>query len=207
MRLPQPGEGGDYTPPPAGTFVGVCYRFIDLGTQQTEYQGQKKLARKVVISWELGEELMEDGKPFVISKRYTWSMHEKSTLRADLEGWRGKAFEPSDFGDDGFDTRKLLGVPCVLTITHDTNNGKTYANVMSVGKIMKGLQPKPLVNEQTYLSLEPGEFDKAVFEKLSDGLKKVIMASPEYAELIGKKPAPAPADSYAGHDPDDDIPF
>lgn len=205
MKLPQPGEGGDYAPPPAGTFIGVCYRFIDIGTQKTEYQGQTKMSRKVIISWELGDEPMDDGKPFTVSKRYTWSMHEKAVLRHDLEGWRGKAFEPADFGDNGFDTKKLLGAPCTLTITHTAKEGKTYANVASVGKIMKGLQPKPLHSETLYLSLEPGEFNQAVFDKLSDGLKKLISASPEYIQLSNgsaSKPAPALAEQL-----DDDIPF
>lgn len=206
MKLPQPGEGGSYTPPPAGTFVGVCYRFIDIGTQKTEYQGQTRMTRKIIISWELGEELMDDGKPFTISKRYTWSMHEKSQLRHDLEGWRGKAFEPQDFGDNGFDTKKLLGAPCVLTVTHEVKGDKTYANVVSVGKIMRGLQPKALVNEPTYLSLEKGEFDQAVFDKLSDGIKKLIMASPEYADLTGVKATPMQAQNLA-EEISDEIPF
>jgi hypothetical protein len=206
MKLPQPGEGGDYAPPPAGTFVGVCYRFVDLGLQRTEYQGQIKHARKIMISWELGDELMDDGKPFTISKRYSWSMHEKSTLRHDLEGWRGKAFEPADFGDAGFDTKKLLGAPCTLTVTHNTKpDGKTFANVSAVGKIMRGLQPRPLTNEVVYLSLEKGEFDAAVFDKLSDGLKKAIQQSPEYAELTGK-PVPQQSNRLA-EQLDDDIPF
>lgn len=205
MKLPQPGEGGDYTPPPAGTFVGVCYRFIDLGTQRVEFQGSIKHQRKIMISWELGEELMDDGKPFTVSKRFTWSMHEKSTLRHDLEGWRGKAFEPADFGDSGFDTKKLLGAPCVLTITHTTKpDGKTFANVASIGKIMRGLQPKPLANEIVYLSLEKGEFDQAAFDKLSDGLKKIIQASPEYAEATGK---PAAQSAPLAEQLDDEIPF
>lgn len=211
MKLPNPGESGDYTPPPAGTFVGVCYRFIDLGTQKTEWQGQAKIARKIMISWELGEELMEDGRPFTISKRYTWSMHEKAVLRHDLQGWRGRAFEPADFGDNGFDTRKLLGVPCILTVTHETKGDKTYANVAGIGKIMKGLDPRPLVNERVYLSLEPGEFDKAVFDKLSDGIKRIIMASPEYVQLTGAAPSQAqPAHGEPvglGHQLDDEIPF
>lgn len=206
MKLPSPGEGGDYTPPPAGTFVGVCYRFIDIGTQKTEWQGQTKFLRKIIVSWELGDELMDDGKPFVVSKRYTWSMHEKAVLRHDLEGWRGKKFENADFGENGFDTKKLLGAPCTLTITHDVKGDKTYANVASVGKIMKGLVPKPLTNEQVYLSLEPGEFNQTVFDKLTDGIKKLILASPEYANLTGAR-APQPEPVGLGGQIDDEIPF
>ena len=87
MHLPKPTEGGDFTPVPEGTFPATCYRFIDLGTQAGEYMGASKIARKVMLSWEITdpETRMEDGKPFTISSRFTWSMHEKSTLRKTLE--------------------------------------------------------------------------------------------------------------------------
>ena len=62
------------------------------------------------------DELMEDGKPFIVQQRYTWSMSEKAKLRADLESWRGKAFEERDFGT--FNIKNVLGKPCVLTIVH-----------------------------------------------------------------------------------------
>src|SRR5688572_17810697 len=99
--LPQPSEGGNYTPPPPGTHPAICYRFIDLGTQTSSFpgnNGQPKQTRKVMISWEITDpELrMEDGKPFSISSRYTWSMHEKATLRKTLESWRGAPFINSD---------------------------------------------------------------------------------------------------------------
>lgn len=206
MKLPSPGEGGDYAPAPAGTFMGVCFRFIDLGTQRVEYQGQIKFQRKVTISWELCDELMENGQPFTVSKRYSWSMHEKSTLRHDLEGWRGKAFEPADFGENGFNTRKLISQPCTLTITHTTKpDGKVYANVASVGKIMKGLQPAPLRSETVYFALEPDDFSMETFEKLSDGYKKLISCSPEFSALTGTKQQTAPVG--LGAQLDDDIPF
>ena len=153
--------------------------------------------------------MMPDGRPFTVRKKYTWSMHEKATLRHHLEGWRGKAFETEDFGENGFDTRKLIGVPCVLTVTHEVKGDKTFANVASVGKIMRGLQPKPLFNETAYLSLEPGEFDKSVFEKLPDYVKNLIIASPEYAELTKKAPATQAgyAVGFGEPDPSDEIPF
>lgn len=211
MKLPKPGEGGgDREPVPAGTHLGVCYRFVDLGTQKVEYQGQVKHLRKVMISWILPDEHMTDGKLFAAHKRYTWSMHEKANLRHDLESWRGKAFSSEDFeGPNAFNTKKLLGQPCMLTVTHDTRDGRTYENVASVGKLMKGVKV-PVIEEPTiYLSLEAGEFNQAAYDALGNGLKEKIAQSPEFKEL-SRKAGPAEHvsdDDYAGHDPSDDIPF
>lgn len=87
MYLPKP-EGGNFSPVPAGNHIAICYRLIDLGTQLVEWKGAKKTQRKVLISWELPNELMTEGEyagqPFTIGRRYTWSMSDKANLRHDL---------------------------------------------------------------------------------------------------------------------------
>lgn len=208
MHLPKPTEGGDFTPPPTGAWPAICYRFIDLGTQTSDFQGETKHQRKVMLSWEIAddEERMDDGRPFTISSRYTWSMHEKATLRKTLESWRGKAFEESDFGEGGFDVRKLIGAPCMLSVVQVDKNGKTYANISAVTKMPKGMAPAELVNDSVYFSLE--NFDRDVFDKLSESLQGIIKASPEYQALN----QPAPRGDYVAPSYDDsvgmdDIPF
>lgn len=208
MYMPTNNGGGDFTPPPAGAHAATCYRVIDLGTQHTEFQGQAKLQRKVLISWEITDERMEDGKPFVIAKRYTFSSHEKAVLRKDLEAWRGLAFKESDFGPGGFNIKTLLGKSCLLSIVHAEKEGKTYGNIASLSRLPRQMNASPLENEIVYLSLEPNEFDVRAFDKLSDGLKEQIRKSPEYAALA----APSPHDAAYGesrtmNDLDDDIPF
>src|SRR5260221_10547348 len=150
MHLPAPNER-DFESPPAGTHLAVCYRVIDLGTQDSSYNGQQKRQHKVLVSWELPDEKMADGRPFTISQRYTWSMSEKAALRRDLESWRGKPFSDADFGDQGFDIRKLLGVGCLLTIVHTAKNGKTYANITSIARLMKGMSTPNSINPHAYL--------------------------------------------------------
>lgn len=208
MRLPKPGENGTYEMPPAGTYTARCYRFLDLGTQITEFNGERKTRHEVMISWELSDELMSDGRPFTASKSYTWSMHEKATLRRDLEAWRGKSFVDADFeGADAFDTRKLLNAPCTLTITHETKGDKTYAKVSSIGKLMKGVTPTPVVNQLVYLALTREDFDAAVYGALSDRIKEKIASSPEYKDIMQiRRMSDDPGPARHG-DLDDDIPF
>jgi len=185
MKMPD-NEGGSFALPPEGTHPARCYRIVDLGTQQVDWQGTIKHQRKIMVAWELPNEKMDDGRPFSISKRYTLSSHEKSNLRKDLESWRGKKFEDNEFGDQtGFDLAKLLGVPCLLTVVH--NNG--YANIMSVTAPPSGYDVPELLNETYIFSLD--DFDEIVFMGLSDRLKETIRKSPEYAQTTG-----IPDDSY-----------
>lgn len=208
MHLPK-NEGGNFEQTPAGTFMARCYRFIDLGSHEQTYQGESKgLKRLVMVGFELPTETMEDGRPFSIHKRYTWSTHEKANMRKDLESWRGAKFNDHDFGPDGFDVRNLLGVPATLTIVHSESDGKNYSNIASIGKAMKGVTMPAPVNAPVYLSLEPHAFDRAVFDGLSDKLKAFIAESPEYGAIFGAKAtasAKPPARSFqAPLDHDDD---
>lgn len=207
MFLPKPGENGTFELCPAGTFTAICYRFIDRGTQANEYNGERKFRHEIMLTWEIVGEQMDDGRPFSISKTYTFSTHEKATFRKDLEAWRGKAFTDEDFeGPSAFNTKKLLGAPATLSVIHATKGDKTFANVGSLGKVMRGVQIPAPVNPTVYLALTREEYDPVAYGTLSDKLKQIIAQSPEHQELMrGDYRADDPG--HAGRDPDDDIPF
>jgi hypothetical protein len=207
MHIPTPNDT-QYELPPAGTQLATCYRVIDLGTQETTYLGQSKRQHKVLLSWELPDEKMADGRPFTISQRYTWSMSEKASLRKDLESWRGVPFTERDFGKSGFDVKNIIGKSCLLNIVHAEKGDKRYANITSVSKLMKGQTPPAdgPVNEKMYLWLHESRWSPEIFHKLSDGLKSAIMSSPEYKALVnGFHDEPPPVDSV--DDFAQDIPF
>lgn len=204
MQIPAPNER-DFEIAPAGTHKAICYRVIDLGTQDTTFQGQAKKQHKIMVSWELPEEKMSDGRPFTISQRYTWSMSEKATLRKHLEAWRGVKFVDSDFGPEGFNIKKIIGLGCLLTIVHNEREDKTYANIVSISKVMKGMEVPPLTNDTAYLWIDRTVWQDEVFQKLSQGLQGAIMKSPEYHALAnGQDPATS---SQSRADMDDEIPF
>ena len=208
MHLPA-NTSQDFLPPPAGTHAAICFRLIDLGTQQVDWQGTTKHQHKVMLSWELPTELIPTGdmagQPFTVHQRYTYSSHEKARLRLDLESWRGQAFQDHELA--AFDMQKLLGKPCLLGIIHDTNDGKTYANIRSLSRLPKGMEPPKPVNATVYFSLAYPDWK--VYDSLSDSLKATIARSPEYAELVKKRTAPSGEPASDG--PDDDgsetIPF
>jgi hypothetical protein len=180
MLLKDNGSG-DFEQPEAGSYGATCYKLIDLGTQTSEYQGKPIVRRQVLLGWELDEK-MTDGRPFTVSQFYTASLNEKAKLRAHLEGWRGKSFTPEEL--EGFDSKNLLGKTCLISLA---KNDKGRVKVSSVAKVPKGMEVPAQINETIYLSLD--SFDKAVFEGLSDGIKKIIMQSPEYHSLETVSPA------------------
>lgn len=180
--LPAPDDK-NFAPVPEGNHIAVCYRVIDLGTQRGEYQGKENHRRKLLISWEIPDEKMEDGRPFTIGQRFTWSMSDKAALREILESWRGKAFTEVDFGPQGFDIMNVIGVGCMLNVVHAHKNGKTYANIASVAKLPKGMTAPGPTNPRNYVWLSREEFIQANFDNLTDGLKAIIQQSPEYKAL------------------------
>lgn len=192
--------GGDFEQPPVGTHVARCVKIIDIGTQKGEYQGKATFKRQVIIGWELPNALITEGdyagKPFAVSKFYTTSLSEKANLRKDLQNWRGRDFTPQELM--GFDPRNILGKCCMVSLTE---NDKGKVRVTGVMALPKGLQVPDQINPAIYFSLEPDEYNKAVFDELSDGYKKMIQVSPEFQELLHPSPAKRVEDL------DDDIPF
>lgn len=181
MSLVMPKEDKiEFEDAPQGTHLGVCYRVIDLGSQLNNFG---KVQRKLSMGFELPEEKMKDGRPFSYHKKYTLSSNEKAWLRIHLEAWRGKAFTEEEFGN--FDLGKLIGVPCLINLIHKTEGEKTFVNMGGIMKCPKGQVVPALTNETIYFSLN--NFDQAVYDKLSDNMKKTIAQSPEYQALKGKK--------------------
>lgn len=183
MHLPK-DEGTSFEPCPAGTHAARCVGFIDLGSHAQEYAGENKGPRRLILlSFEIPGERRDDGKPFVISKRYTWSVHEKANLRKDLESWRSKRFADTDFGPGGFDIRNVLDKPCTITVNHTEKEGRTYVNIAAIGAAMKGINMPPRETSLTYVALVSDLFDQAAFDGLSERMKEMIQKSPEWAAI------------------------
>lgn len=198
--------GTTFEQPPAGAHIARCIRIIDIGTQKGEYQGQPTFKHQFIMSWELSNELMTSGdstgKPFTVSKFYTASLNEKAALRKDLASWRTRDFTEEEL--KGFDVQSVLGKACMLSITL---NEKGKAKVSAVMALPKGTQVPEQVNKTVIFSIN--KFDEEVFNGLSDGIKKLIMPSPEFQAM--RKPA-TPKDDGNYPDPSDDgddssIPF
>lgn len=130
------GESKNFTPAPEGTHQAVCVDVIDRGMKPNAFKAGA-LQRKIDVAWQI-DEARDDGKRFVVYKRYTLSLHEKSNLRKDLESWRGKAFTLAE--EMGFDVETVIGANCLINVQHHEGNDRTFANVVSVMPLIRGMQ-------------------------------------------------------------------
>lgn len=201
------GNSADFEPAPAGMQLARCFRIVDLGTQESTYMGEVKHSHVILLSWELPNATMTDGRPFTVSRRFTASLGQKARLRAVLESWRGRKFSPAEL--DGFDLKNILGKTCLLNIIHSPSKDgtKMYANVDTVNPVVQGMPIPHSINEQLFFSLT--DFDRATFEKLGKNIQESIAKSPEYQSLGGgfQESSASQAPAASDDDQDDDIPF
>jgi len=213
--------GGDFKMTPAGVHIGRCFRIVDLGTQEEEYQGEVKLMPKLAIYWELhGEDedgkplMMDNGEPMFIWQEYTKSLGQKAKLRAALESWRGKPFGEDEL--KGFDVSKLLNAYCMVNVTHkQSQKGKTYAVVSSLTPLpaaLKHAKPAPILPSAIF---DLDDFNETLFNTFHDKLKEKINNSIErkggnkadHAPSKGRVDESPPIDAYDDGPADDDCPF
>ena len=179
---------------PEGAYPARCYQIIDLGTtmQTGQFPGKK---RKVQFIFELPTETYEfekgEGlKPFYARSIYNLSMNEKAVLRRDIEAWAGKKMSNEIAGE--FDIFTLLGRPCIVNITHIEKGDATYANIIGMSPLPKGMVCPPAFNNALCYNTE--EHDEAVFSQLPEFIQDKIKMSDEWIKRISK---PIPVEKAA----------
>jgi hypothetical protein len=159
----------DFRIAPAGLHMARLYSVIDLGHQATEWAGETKIMHKVVLTWELHG---DDGKPLIVSKRYTVSLGDQARLRQDLEAWSNKKMTAED--RKNFDLKGLLGKFCMVNITH-SEDGK-YANISGISPVPsalrnaqpEGINPTKIFWLQSFKQEEYDALPKYYKEKIAE---------------------------------------
>jgi hypothetical protein len=168
---------------PAGLHMARLYSIIDLGHQSVEWAGESKIMHKVVLTWELhGNDdadqplKTDDGKPLIVSKRYTVSLGDQARLRQDLEAWSNKKMTAED--RKNFDLKGLLGKFCMVNITH-SEDGK-YANISGISPVPSALRNAQPEGINAPLHFWLAEFDQAKYDALPKYYKEKITESSEW---------------------------
>jgi len=119
-----------YVPAPAGPAQGVVVDVVDHGLVSGPF-GTKPV---VSLVFEL-DVLRDDGRPHLVSKRYTATLAPKSKLRPHVEALLGRPLEERS---QAFDLELLLGANALLNVIHKAGtDGQTYARVDT----LMGLRP------------------------------------------------------------------
>lgn len=193
------GDSREFELAPMGNHIARCFSIIDLGLQETVWNGEQKLLHKVRIAWELPGERMEDGQPFSISSTYTLSLGDKANLRRDLQSWRGRPFTEEELAR--FDLFTVLGAPAMVNVVHNPSKDgtRTYANVSSVSPLPKGVDCPDQINPTLAFSID--EHTPEQWEALPDWAKqKISLPKPQEVSQEGYSEVNPPPIT------DDDIP-
>lgn len=146
MSMIASDNGGSNIPKlEGGVYTAISSAMIDLGFQTSEKF--QKTQRKFMMIWNVtGEEVEVNGEklPRTITKEYSYSLNEKSTLRKDLQAWRGKVFTDEEL--QGFNLLNVLNKACQLQIILEEKNGKQYNNIASIMALPKGSNIETLNN-------------------------------------------------------------
>lgn len=147
-------DSSEYPLCPDGLHAAVLVDAVDLGQQESKFGTKHKLS--LVFETQLKD---EEDQPYILVKRYTWSLHEKSNLRKDLERFRGHKLEANEL-KEGVDLESYIGMSCNILVVHnEVEDGKVYANIESV------LPYKNAKGEVAYFELKPSGNYQRVIER------------------------------------------
>jgi len=191
-------------PVPAGTHHAVCYGIIAVGTQPSEKFTPRQ---KIIVCFEIPAEritIKDQDLPRGISKRYTLSLNEKSSLRKDLQSWRGKPFTQEEL--NGFDVSKVIGSNCLISVLHSDRAGAVYADISGISALPRQMASVRPENQPLYFNLieaidlakKTGNTDVNWPSELPAWVQKICSQADEYLAFRGGESAESPAAKTIG---------
>lgn len=171
----------EFKPLKAGTHIGRVCGIINIGTITDSFKNEDVTRNRVYISFEIPNQLKEDGKPYTIGQEFTLSMNSKGNLLPFIESMLGVKLDKE--ASKEFDVYSLLGNTAMLNVVHSLPNaeGNVFANIKSVSPIPEGMTCPPAVLEPylfDYADNFKVEFVSAMNEKAL--LRKKILRSEEW---------------------------
>lgn len=180
--------------PPAGMHIARCYAIIDLGTQNTSWQGQPKQVPQVQFSFELPSQLHvfdqnKGPQPMSVHQTYTLSSGDRAKLPKVLKTWGKMTKDPVITADF---IKVYLGKFCTITVEHrpsTKNPNEVYANIAmggaAIGPKMEGV-PIPTYPQNPTILFNLDEFSWETFNKLPKFMQEKIQASLEWSGIVAK---------------------
>lgn len=176
----------DSSPVAPGIYPARVTWVIDLGRQA----GQFGTAPKVLVGFELGDELRDDGRPAMLSKTYTAALSPKAKLRELLTALLG----PLTAGT-AVSLRDLVGKPAMVTVgAKQKADGAPTTGITAVAPPGRYQVPALIGPGLVYDGAAP---DPAVLAQLPDWVRERVAAAVP-APAPAPRPAPPPAPARRG---------
>lgn len=180
-------SGGDFEVPNAEVGAARLVGIVDLGSQEKTYKGETKLKQQLRLTFEL-EQTMSDGRNFVLSRKFTASLHENSALRPVVETLLGRKIVEGD----ELDFNDILGKYCLVDVEAWGDNGEKR----SIGTISK----KPAAMPDFAGTVEPYLYDiddgpTPLYEGFPEWLREVIAGAPEWQKATASVQAQQDAEA------------
>lgn len=154
MALNQSYKKGDTFLVPEDSHIARLYSAIDIGLQETGFRKidsktkedlGPQITNQVLLTFELQDVLLPDGRPAAISGTFTSSLSDKAKLKPILHALLGGTSEAKaliENEEEKVETllAKAIGQPLLLSVVHKESKGSIYANVggaMPLPKAMK----------------------------------------------------------------------
>ena len=178
----------DNTPrelPEAGLYPARLVWLIDLGTMdEPDFNDptQMKAKHQILLGFELSGDKMSDGRPFMVSERFTvtngkWGPYvsKSSKLRDVLKSW--KNWDEKTSANLG-NLAVQVGTEAFINVSIETSKkdpAKKYTKMGAVMPLPKGMKVDPQTNPNLVYAIGGEGFDL-----LPDYIKKRVEASYEY---------------------------
>lgn len=180
-------SGTSLAPMDAGTYPAVCVGVVDLGEQYSETF--KKYSDKLLIIWEIPSQIIQiDGedKPRWLSKDFTASLNEKSSLCQTLVSWRGRAFTEKELAVDEngfmqFSVLDMLGTGCFLQVIVEDKDSGSYNRITSVIALPAGMDTPP--TNTPLIAFDMDAWDDKAFSALPGWIQNRVKKSTQYQKL------------------------
>lgn len=180
---------------PEDTYIAKLYSAVDIGEHEAIFSGETKKVHQVVLTFELQDADLPDGRPSVISHTYTASLNDKARLKPVIHallGGTSEAMNLIESEDEDLTSllSKSLGKPVQLSVVHREKDKKKYVNIGVVMALPKSMQKSvtPLFNEKIIISdveniINPDSIPewliKRINNRLGNGVKYLSTKSKE----------------------------
>lgn len=154
-----------YVPAPAGMHPARLVSIVDLGHQESTWDGETKVARTFHLAWELVGTDSGDGKPFIVSKSYKATDGVYGVYFAKTSGAFKMLKQWLNWDDKKCSKVNALptamGHAAFINVAHkpSADGSKVWANVAGVMPAMAGMPVGEAKTDPLIWSVEGGDLN------------------------------------------------